>query len=145
MSLTELSAGRAKKPPVLDRVWKEGSSVLVDLWLRQKTALHDLLYSKDNSTIRSGVWWQLQPVAVGFFWRHNLPMRLPMKRCAVSLSKLPWWCLYLSLYIAYRWPHSSISHNSAARWESQGPFHSSVVFHSSSPAILPGKGIEFLL
>lgn len=51
-------------------------------------------------------------------------------------------------FSVYRWPHSSISHNSAARQESGGPPHSSVIFHSSSSfAILlrKKKGIEFLL
>lgn len=69
--------------------------------------------------------WQLLP-------RANVAMRLPMKRRAASLSTPPGRCRYLSLYIAYRCPHSSISHNSAARWESRGPLHSSVVFHSST-------------
>lgn len=65
-------------------------------------------------------------------WSRGWALRLPITRCAVPLSPLPWWCLYLSLYIAYRWPHSSISHNSAARWESRGPLHSRVIFHCSS-------------
>lgn len=119
---------------VLVWIWQESSptlSVLLDLWLRGgKNSPSRPNYSVE--TTRYDAWWKWFHQSRSF-WRHNLTLRLlPVKRCAVPLWRIPWWCLYLRLYIAYRWPHLSISHNSAARRESRGPLHSSVIFHCSS-------------
>lgn len=114
MSLTELSAGRAKKKkkkkPTRVRfcfgtIWRESGtpSVLDDLWLRHATT------QKKNGPSRP-LWRQLNRSVRRAIGRHaqfveppTCPCAtLPVKRRAESLSELPRRRLYLSLSIAYR-------------------------------------------
>lgn len=136
----------SSRPRVLDwsvrRFWRRvAPSVLNDLWLAEtkKQSPATFFLHPVGKTQSDQENWANRRV----FGGRNLALRLLVTLSAASLSRLPWWVLYLSPFIAYRWPHSSISHNSAARQESRGPLHSSVIFHSSSLRYSSSQDLRF--
>lgn len=138
VSLTELPCEGA---PVLGRIWRKAAAAAHRVsWLTcgwgSRKKKHPL------TTFSFTLWTKLsdpyawsgsdQSRSFAKIWRCGCRWSAAPRLC----QSCPRWCVYLSPFIAYRWPHSSISHNSAARQESRGPLHSSVIFHSSAPLLL---------